>query len=129
MPDYSQSSSGDGADPSEDESPVGVPAAGPHNQEVLSAAAEELFLNNEASSPPVESASGNSPIMNSRAYQTEMFGYSMMQNVIVAVSENPVTNFTGLLTPSRWILGVAKHKCKWTGNIRSQIYLPLTHGF
>ncbi|WYZ37317.1 hypothetical protein EsH8_II_000823 [Colletotrichum jinshuiense] len=85
MPDYSQSSSGDGADPSEDESPVGVPAAGPHNQEVLSAAAEELFLNNEASSPPVESASGNSPIMNSRAYQTEMFGYSMMQNVIVAM--------------------------------------------
>ncbi|KAJ0328105.1 hypothetical protein COL5a_005309 [Colletotrichum fioriniae] len=61
-----------------------MPVLGPHNQEALSAAAEELFLSNEASSPLAEPASGNSVIMNARAYQSEMLAESMRQNIIVA---------------------------------------------
>ncbi|KAK1674397.1 hypothetical protein BDP55DRAFT_184594 [Colletotrichum godetiae] len=86
MADHSPSSSGEGADPVVDDVPFNVAVLGPHNQEALSAAAEELFLNNEASSPPAEPASGNSVIMNARAYQSEMLAESMRQNIIVAVS-------------------------------------------
>ncbi|KAK1727217.1 uncharacterized protein BDZ83DRAFT_222112 [Colletotrichum acutatum] len=85
MTGHSPSSSGEGADPVQDDVPPNVPVLGPHNQETLSAAAEELFLNNEASSPPAEPASGNSVIMNARAYQSEMLAESMRQNIIVAM--------------------------------------------
>lgn len=90
MADYSQSSSGDGTDPSEDDLHSDVPAPGPLNQDAISASAsassEELFLDNEAALSPDETASGTQVIMNSRAYQLEMFAESMRQNIIVAVS-------------------------------------------
>ncbi|KAK1720049.1 hypothetical protein BDP67DRAFT_140060 [Colletotrichum lupini] len=85
MTGHSPSSSGEGADPVQDDVPPNVPVLGPHNQEALSTAAEELILNNEASSPLAEPASGNSVIMNARAYQSEMLVESMRQNVIVAM--------------------------------------------
>ncbi|OHE97620.1 RNase3 domain-containing protein [Colletotrichum orchidophilum] len=85
MADHSPSSSGEGADPLEDEVPASAPVLGPHNQETLSAAAEELFLSNEASSPLAEPASGTSVIMNARAYQSEMLAESMRQNIVVAM--------------------------------------------
>ncbi|KAK1983184.1 RNase3 domain-containing protein [Colletotrichum cereale] len=85
MADYSQSSSDDGPSPSEDVTPADVPASGPQNQEALSAAAEDVFLDNEAPLPPDEPASGTPVIMNARAYQTEMFAQSMRQNIIVAM--------------------------------------------
>ncbi|KAK6226081.1 RNase3 domain-containing protein [Colletotrichum tabaci] len=82
---FSQSPSVEGFDPSEDEMPAGVLAPGPQNQEAFSAAAEEVLLGSEASSPSDESAAGTPVIMNSRAYQTEMFAESMRQNIIVAM--------------------------------------------
>ncbi|KAI8154629.1 Dicer-like protein 2 [Colletotrichum sp. SAR 10_65] len=90
MADYSQSSSGDGTDPSEDDQHSDVPAPGPLNQDAISASAsasssEELFLDNEAALSPDETASGTQVIMNSRAYQLEMFAESMRQNIIVAM--------------------------------------------
>ncbi|KAK1481398.1 RNase3 domain-containing protein [Colletotrichum cuscutae] len=85
MTGHSPSSSGEGADPVQDDVSPSVPVPGPHNQEALSTAAEELILNNEASSPLAEPASGNSVIMNARAYQSEMLAESMRQNVIVAM--------------------------------------------
>lgn len=89
---FSQSPSVEGFDPSEDEMPAGVLAPGPQNQEAFSAAAEEVLLGSEASSPSDESAAGTPVIMNSRAYQTEMFAESMRQNIIVAVSDSRRTN-------------------------------------
>ncbi|KAK2018795.1 RNase3 domain-containing protein [Colletotrichum eremochloae] len=86
MPDYSQSSSSDdGVGPSEDVMPADVLASGPQNQEVLSVAAEDVFLDNEASLPSDEPAPGIPVIMNARAYQNEMFAQSMRRNIIVAM--------------------------------------------
>ncbi|KAF6816826.1 dicer-like protein 2 [Colletotrichum sojae] len=81
MVDYFRSSSS-GSNPLEDDVLSEASAAGPQNQELASASAEDLFLDNEA---PAEPASGNSVIMNSRAYQVEMHAASMRQNVIVAM--------------------------------------------
>ncbi|KAF9877825.1 dicer-like protein 2 [Colletotrichum karsti] len=85
MSDYSQSSSGASAEVSEDEVQSNVPAPVPHNQEILSAPEEDLFLDNEAASSSDETASGTPVIMNARAYQLEMFDESMKQNIIVAM--------------------------------------------
>ncbi|KZL77586.1 Dicer-like protein 2 (RNase3 domain-containing protein) [Colletotrichum tofieldiae] len=82
---YSPSSSDDGTDPPEDVTPANVPAPEPQNQEVLSVAVKEAFLDNEALSPSDELATGTPVIMNARAYQTEMFAQSMRQNIIVAM--------------------------------------------
>ncbi|GKT49995.1 uncharacterized protein ColSpa_10176 [Colletotrichum spaethianum] len=88
MDDCLQSSSSDGTDPSEDVTPAYAPASRTLNQEGVSAVAEEVFLNNEASSPSDEPTAGTPVIMNARAYQTEMFAQSMRQNIIVAPMEN-----------------------------------------
>ncbi|KZL79902.1 dicer-like protein 2 [Colletotrichum incanum] len=85
MAGYSQSSSDDGPDPSEDVTSADVPAPRPQNQEVLSVAAERAFLDNEAPSPSDEPATDTPIIMNARAYQTEMFAQSLRQNIIVAM--------------------------------------------
>ncbi|KAK1596122.1 RNase3 domain-containing protein [Colletotrichum navitas] len=85
MPGYSQSSSDDGFGPLEDVMPADVPASWSQNQDVLSAAAEDVFLDNEVSLPSDEPAPGIPVIMNARAYQTEMFAQSMRQNIIVAM--------------------------------------------
>lgn len=111
MVDYSRSSSS-GSNPLEDDVLSEASASGPQNQELASASAEDLFLDNEA---PAEPASGNSVIMNSRAYQVEMHAASMRQNVIVAVSACPSLLqgcCSSINVGRRWILGVAKPRCK-----------------
>ncbi|KAK2001851.1 RNase3 domain-containing protein [Colletotrichum falcatum] len=85
MPAYSHSSSDDGSSLSEDVMPADVPASWPQNQQVISAATEDVFLDNEVSLPSDEPAPGTPVIMNARAYQAEMFAQSMRQNIIVAM--------------------------------------------
>ncbi|OLN92282.1 Dicer-like protein 2 [Colletotrichum chlorophyti] len=82
MSDYSP---GVGTDLPEHEVSADLPVLGTQNQEACSASAEELFLSNEASSSEDESDSGNTAIMNSRAYQLEMYEESMRRNIIVAM--------------------------------------------
>lgn len=121
MVDFSRSSSS-GSTPLEDDVLSEVSASGPQNQELASASAsaEDLFLDNEA---PDEPASGNSVIMNSRAYQVEMHAASMRQNVIVAVSASSFILegcCSSINVDCRWIRGVARLRCKsFSATLRS----------